>query len=170
MKKRICKALCFVLLLGAGFLTPSQEIVKTPTLKEVGGFWYAYMDFEGSFESNNENFKGFADECRKQEVDKGALVWIFYTWPEYGVGDVLKFAGAYIIPEDTQIKPPLKKGKVEKIKAVIYTHTGPLEEIKKSNKVVEDYLKEKEFKIVWPTYEILYKDPLRVDIIYPVEQ
>lgn len=164
MKKIVCIILVFT---GLVLFMRAQEVVTSPTVKEVGGFWYAYMELTATSDTVAEKGQHFLKECRKQSIKSDRAFTIFYTWSKEK-GAVIKWDLGYIVPEDTPVKPPLKMKKFEKIKMVVLTHTGSMEvpEITKSWGILDNYMKEKNLKIVWPNYEIHYKNPLRMDLMY----
>ena len=168
MKKIVCAILVFpglVLLMGA------QEIATTPTVKEVGGFWYAYMEFTATFPELQGKNSYCVEECRKQGVKTERAFTIFYNWSTKE-GAQIKYEVGYILDKDTPVKPPLKIRKFEKIKAVVLTHTGSFEvpEITKTWARLDRYMNEQKLPALWPNYEIHYKNPLRMDLIYRLEE
>lgn len=176
MRKKIILLLVICILFGAGHFLMSQafqfpELVNTPTFKEVGGFWYAYMDLTTIAPNFQESVNAFAVETKKQGIKSDWLFEIFYSWSDKD-GDEIKWAMAYIVPGDTKVAPPLKLAKLEKLKTLMCSHTGSLEraEVKKTNNLVEKYIKDNGYKQRWPVYEIICKNPPRIDIMYLVEE
>ncbi len=175
MRKTIVmfSTICFVICSGY-FLMPQEfqktEIVKTPTFKEVEGFWYVYMDFTCLKGKAREKVCVFVDECKKQGIISEWIFEIFYVWSENDEGEI-KWTMAYIIPENTKVTAPLNMTKIEKFKALVYTYTGPLDPslVKKSNQFLSDYIVAKGLKEIRPNYEIIRIDPPQVQLLYLVE-
>jgi hypothetical protein len=89
-----------------------------------------------------------------------------------GTNDEIKWTMAYVVSEDTNVTLPLKMTKIEKFKAMVYTHTGSMEvsEISKSNKFLSKYIKDKGLKELWPNYELIHlKSPRLMHLWYLVE-
>jgi len=139
---------------------PSLEIVKTPTYKEVGGVWYVYQDLTCIKSKMAEKSLAFTEECKKQGIKSDWLLFFFYTWSE-NENDIIKWTKSYVVPEGTKVTEPLKIAKLEKFKAMVYTHTGPMEipEIAKSNHLLSAYIKEKGLKEVRPHHEVVHLTP-----------
>jgi hypothetical protein len=146
------------------------DIVKTPTYKEVGDFWYVYMDLTCHKSRMGEKSKVFMNECNNQGIKSVWHFLFFYNWSDEE-DVVIKWTRALVVPEGTKVSPPLKIAKLEKFKAMVYTHTGSLEtsEISKSNKLLSKYIKDQGLKELWPNYEMIRADPPQVHLWYLVE-
>lgn len=175
MRKTIVIFLAFCFFVSSGyFLMPEEfqlmEIVKTPTLKEVGEFWYVYMDFTCPKGKARESVRVFVDECKKQGITSDLIFEAFYTWSEDDAGEI-KWTMAYIVPENTRVSAPLKIAKKEKFKAMVYTYIGPIEPslVTKSNQYLSDYIAAQGLKEIRPNYEIIRKDPPQIQLLYLVE-
>jgi hypothetical protein len=176
MKKTIGMFLVIFILTGFGCLLMSDELLdleieKTPTYKEVGGVWYAYMDLTCPKYQMREKALAFHEECDKQGIKSNWILMFFYTWSE-NEQDVIKWTRSYIVPEGTKVKEPLKIAKLEKFKAWVYTHTGIMKipEIAKSNKFLSDFLIEKGLKEIRPNIEVIsLKPPQVLHLWYMVE-
>ena len=176
MKKTIGMFLVILILTGFGCLLMADElmnleIVKTPTYKEVGGVWYVYQDLTCPKSQMDEKSRAFIEECKKQGIKSDWVLLFFYTWSE-NENDVIKWTRSYIVPEGTKVTEPLKIAKLEKFKAMVYTHTGSMEipEITKSNHLLSAYIKEKGLKEVRPHHEVIpLKPPHVVHLWYIVE-
>jgi effector-binding domain-containing protein len=174
MNKKSVLVLVFVVLVVLRLFPEENEpfeVVKTPTIMEVGGFWNVYMEFNVPLSRIKEKMGYFRDECRKQGIQSNRVITIYYNWSEQADA-MIRWDMAYIVPGDTRVTPPLKMKKFEIMKAVIYTHTGSsqVEEIVKSWDILRNYMKKKNLKIVWPNYEIHYKNSTRMDLIYRLEK
>jgi hypothetical protein len=162
----------FCLLVGFGsFLEPQEVVYKTPTIKEMGGFWYVYMEFNTTFDGATEKGLLFLDECRKQGIESNMILEVFHTWSEDKEA-LRRWDMAYIVPKDTKVTAPLKMTKLEKFKAVVYTHPGSfaLNEIKESFRVVDEFMEKNGLKKIRPSYEIIYPEQQRMDIVSRVEK
>lgn len=176
MKRIIVFFLAVCFFTGFSCLLMSDElleldIVKTPTYKEVGGVWYAYMDLTCPKFKMEEKALQFHEECRKQGIKSNWLMLFFYSWSE-NEKDVIKWTRSYIVPEGTKVKPPLKIAKLEKFNAMVYTHTGSMEipEIAKSNDFLSAYIKKKGLKEIRPNIEVIsIKAPQVLHLWYLVE-
>ena len=176
MKKTIGMFLVIFILTGFGCLLMSDELMnleieKTPTYKEVGGVWYVYQDLTGPKSQMAEKSQAFTEECKKQGIKSDWIILFFYTWSE-NENDIIKWTKSYVVPEGTKVAEPLKIAKLEKFKAMVYTHTGPMEipELAKSNHFLSAYIKEKGLKEVRPHHEIIHLTPPQfVHLWYKVE-
>ncbi len=176
MRKKIIMFLVICVLTGAGHFLMSQEfqelkIEKTPLFKEVGGFSYVYMDFTCLKGKARESVRVFIDECKKQGIKSEWIFEIFYVWSENDA-DEIKWAMAYIVPENTPFSAPLKMAKIEKFNSAFLTYTGVIDPalVKSSNELLDNFLISKGIKKTMPIYEIIRLNPPRIDIIYPVKK
>jgi len=176
MNKIIGKFLliCFVLSIIGCFLMSQDlklDVVKTPTFKEVGGFWYIYMDCTGPRNTMREKALAQIEEFKKQGIEAEWTFMTFYNWPETEDAELKWLRGA-VVSEDTQCKPPLKKIKIEKFRALTYTLTGEftIKEVGASNRLMDAYIKEKGYKHIWPIYEITRSEPSEFHFWYLVEE
>lgn len=175
MKKLILVGTIFTMVVFSGLPLLSDLPVFAPTeepeVKEFGGFWYAYLDFNGPYTLLEEKSEAFKKEFKKQGLTtNGSLFITFYNPPSVYKGDQLKWATCYAVDKDTAVKPPIKKIKCKKVSSVIYIHTGPFEKIWDSFNKVQDYIKEHKYDKVWPAYEIYQEDPRGTVIIHPVKK
>lgn len=174
--KKVVLMMCFILFLsGLGlFLVPQPEEdwERRPVeLKDFGGFYYAYMDFNGPYSLLTEKKKVFKEEFAKQGIKAtGPLFITFYNPPSIYKGDELRWAPSYPVDKSTKVKAPLKKRQAEKVKAVILLHLGPWKEIKESFDRVQNYIKEHKYEKLWPAYEIYHQDPFAIEVIHPVKK
>lgn len=171
MKKTMAMIFVFVLIMGLNSSIMSQEVYKTPTFKEMGDFWYVYMEFNTTFEGATEKGLFFLEECRKQGIESNQILEVFHTWSEEK-GALIRWDMAYIVPEDTKPAPPLKMAKLDKRKAIFYTHPGTfaLKDIKESFDMLYAYVEKNGLKKIPPTFEIIYKEQQRMDIVLPYEK
>jgi effector-binding domain-containing protein len=168
MNKKSVLVLVGVLLVGL-WLFPTQDemfgVVKTPTFMEVGGFWHVYMEFTTLSSMVNEKIAYFRDECHKQGIDSNMTWLVFYNWSDEE-GAQTRWDVSYILPGNTDVKPPLKIGKFKPVKTLAYTHAGPytVEAINKSYDLLKEHLKAKGLKPVHPEYELILKEPRQMNI------
>lgn len=176
MKRIIGVVLAVFVFTGFHYFLMSDELleletVKTPTYKEVGGVWYVYMDFTCPRKEMTEKSILFQKECRSQGIKSNWIMLFFHTWSE-NEDDVIKWTRSMIVPESTKVNPPLKIAKLEKFKAMVYTHTGSLEipEIAKSNKLLSDFITARGLKEIRPNIEVIsVKPPQFIHLWYLVE-
>ena len=176
MRKTIGIFLVICIFTGFGSLLMSEElleleIVKKPTFKEVGGFWYVYMDTTCPRGKMGEMVQASIQELKKQGLKSDWVFMIFDNWPETDDG-ILKWKRGLVVPKNTKCAPPLKMVKIEKFKALTYTLVGTFaqEEISKGNHLMDDYIKEKGYKHIWPIYEVARIKPMQFHYWYLVEE
>lgn len=171
MKKLISMVFILLLVVGSNSYMMSQEAFETPTIKEMGGLWYVYMEFNTTFEGATEKGLLFLEECRKQGIESNRILEIFHTWSEEK-GALIRWDMAHIVPEDVKPEPPLKKAKLGKFKALAYTHPGSflLKEVKETFNRLHEFLEKNNLKRMPQTYEIIYKKEQRMDILIPLEK
>lgn len=176
MRKIIVMFLAICIFIGSGYFLMAQEfqemeVSKTPIFREVGGFSYIYMDFTCLKGKARESARVFVEECKKQGIKSEWIFEIFYVWSENDA-DEIKWAMAYIVPENTPFSAPLKMAKIEKFNAAFLTYTGPIDPVllKSWNELLDQYLITNGITKSMPIYEIIRLNPPRVDIIYPVKK
>lgn len=171
MKKTICIIFIFGFMACFGTVLMPEEIYKTPTIKEMGGFWYVYMEFNTTFEGATEKGMFFLEECRKQGIKSDKILEVFHTWSDEK-GAMIRWDMAYIVPEETKVAPPLMKTRLDRFKAMVYTHYGSneLSEIKKSFDVLKKSMAEKNLEKIPPGYEIIFTTEPRMDIVWRVKK
>ncbi|MCP5109166.1 MAG: hypothetical protein GY950_37645 [bacterium] len=147
-----------------------KRVENTVEVKKFGGYWYAYMDFNGNYSLIGKRQKKFVKNFKKQGLKQtGPFFITFYNPPSVYSGKDLKWALCYPIDKDTEVKKPLGKKFIEPIKSVIILHTKPREKIWDSFNAVQDYIKEKKFEKAWPAYEIYHRDN-GIEVIHPVKE
>jgi len=176
MKTTMVMFLIICLFTGFSSLLMSKElleleIAKTPTFKEVGGFWYVYMDTTCPRGKMGEMVQASIQEFKKQNLKSEWVFMIFDNWPETDDG-ILKWKRGLVVPENTKCSPPLKLIKIEKFKALTYTLTGKitLEAISNGNHFMDDYILKLGLKRIWPIYETYRSDPVQFHFWYLVEE
>jgi hypothetical protein len=176
MKKTIGMFLTICIFTGLGSLLMSEElleleIVKKPTFKEVGGFWYVYMDVTCPKNKMRETGMACIKELEKQGIKSDWTFLIFYNWPETEDG-ILKWFRGVVVPGNTKCTPPLKIAKLEKFKCLAYTITGDftIKEIGKGNRLMDKYIIDNGYKHIWPIYEITRPNPPQFHFWYLVEE
>lgn len=169
MKTTIGMILMAAVFLGCGLFGWQPEAEQGPVLRQVDGFCYAYMDFVGPYSLIGEKVKIFSGEFRKQGLEAtGDFLVIYYNSPRYNKKEDLRWAPSFPIKQDTEVKPPLKKGVFKQMPCVVGIHTGPLEEIQQTNDKVKAYIDDNGYRMVWPAYEVFYANPEYVKIGHPV--
>ncbi len=147
------------------------EIATEPTFKEVGGFWYVYMDVTCPRNKMEDMIHASSQEFKKQELKSEWVTMIFDNWPDTEDG-IVKWKRGLVVPENTKCAPPLQLVKIEKFKALTYTLIGPVTivEISKGNSLMDDYILKKGYKHIWPIYESYRKNPYQFHFWYLVEE
>lgn len=179
MKRLIFAAAIMVIMLCGSMALYSEEPTPDPqpALTQVGGYWYAYMDFQGPYPTFNEKVKVMLNEFKAQNLENTAdLFAVFYNDPLLDKPENYKWGICYPIKEDAEVKPPLMKKKFEKIDAVVIMHNYDINRIVESNQKARKFIEKSEYKEVWPVYEIFHPAPegsnikVIVEVIYPVEK
>ena len=176
MKKTMVMLLAICIFTGFGSLLMSKdllelEITKTPKFKEVGGFWYVYLDATCPRGKMGEKVQLSEELFKKQGLKSDWTFMIFDNWPDTDE-DILKWKRGLVVPENTKCSPPLKIMKLEKFKALTYTITGnfTIKEISEGNKFMDDFILENGYKHIWPIYETYKAEPRQFHFWYLVEE
>ena len=174
MKKVICTIFVIVGLTGFLLFSQEQKTEKSwktigPELKDVGDFWCAYMYFKGPYSTIGEKFNVFREEFKKQGLKAiGAPIVLYWNPPKVSPEDRLVWAVCVRVAEDANVQPPLLKTKFKKKKAAVCVHVGDINEIVKSNDILDKFIDDNWYISDWPVYEVFYKD--RVEIVHPVKK
>ncbi len=179
------KILIFTLvILTLTIISPAQE-KETPesvpevTITDHKSFWYATMDFQGSYKKMSENIFAFMGEFSKQELKptEFILMGVFYNSPTGVKEDDLRWAVGFPVPADAVVKEPLKKVEFKKKKVAVHLHTGPYEQLEQLNPKLIKYLDGKGYQIKWPVIDRYLNSPMQVsphhlktEIIMPIEK
>jgi effector-binding domain-containing protein len=170
MKKVIFTIFVLTFLAGLSLYSTEQKTVNEVEVKKIGGYWYAYMDFNGPYSLLGEKSKVFQEEFGKQGLKAAGPIFItFYNPPSVYKGYDLKWAVCFSVDKDVKPKEPIKKKFLTPIKSVVLMHTGPGDKIWDSFDKVQDYIKDHKFEKAWPAYEIYHKNPPGIEIIHPVK-
>jgi effector-binding domain-containing protein len=175
MKKLILTICLLFILSGFGLFLAQQDAEawerQEVEVKDFGGFYCAYMNFNGHYGLLGPKSKIFKKEFERQGLKAvGPMFVTFYNPPWKYRGDDLRWAICYYIEKDTKVLEPVRKREVKKVKAVVLVHTGPGREIKESFDRVQDHIKEQKFTKVWPAYEVYHTDPPGIGVIHPVKK
>lgn len=180
MRKLIIVIFIAVLLSGLGMAfqetkteTPQEETktAKTACLKEIGGYWYAYWDFNGSYDLIREKAKLFKDEFTKQGLkETGSFFVTFYNCPKIYQGDELQWAISVPVDKDAVVKDPIKKRYLTPVKAAYIEHKDDPGKIWDSFYKVEGFMEENGYDTDWPAYEIYNRNPSSIEVIHPVKK
>jgi AraC family transcriptional regulator len=180
MKKVIFIFTIFVLFAFTGFqlLSEEQKTGPTPEIKDVAGFWYASMEFKGSYSQMEKNIGVFMNEFFKQGLTpNGPFLGIYYNNPNEVKEEELKWAVGFPITKDDKVQAPLNKIEFKGQKAVVYLYIGPYEKMGESYDKIFKYIEDNGYKAVWPTYDRYLNNPqmvkpeaLETEIIVPVEK
>ncbi|MCU0288358.1 MAG: GyrI-like domain-containing protein [Acidobacteria bacterium] len=170
--------ICFVLCVSV-LPVFTAETAGTPMVKEVGGEWYAYMEFKGwGVGVMQQHMNTFMSEFNSQKLTAaGPSMTMYYNSPaEEKPGDV-KWAYGFIVSPETNPKEPIKKMELKKQTAVVYLLKGPYENLPKAHEVTWKYIKDNGYKVNYPFFEKYMNNPndvaqenLETKIIIPVEK
>jgi hypothetical protein len=174
MKKTIGIILAVILMAGfSQFLLSDGEvkldIIKKPTYKTIPECWVVYQEFEAPRGKMDPPSIEFNNELKRQKVKPQWLYLEFFNWSE-DENVIIKWIRGTVVSEKIDVKPPLKIMKKGNVKAWVYTHTGTLENLGDSNKLLEDYIKDNGMKHKWPIIEFIRANPLEVHIWCFVEK
>ena len=180
MKKLIIVIFIVVCLSGLGLAfqetkteKPQEETktAKTACLKEIGGYWYAYWNFNGSYDLIREKAVLFKEEFTKQGLTAtGPYFVTFYNSPKIYQGDDLKWAISVPIDKDAVVKDPIKKRYLTPVKAAYIEHKDDPSKIWDSFYKVEDFMEANDYDTDWPAYEIYNRNPTSIEVIHPVKK
>jgi AraC family transcriptional regulator len=180
MKKVVLIFTISVLFVFTGFLLSSEEqkTGPTPVIKDVAGFWYASMEFKGSYSQMEKNIGVYMNEFFKQGlIPGGPFLGVYYNNPNEVKEEELKWAVGFPVPQDANVQAPLNKTEFKDLKAVVYLHIGPYEKMGESYDRVFKYIEDNGYRAVWPVYDRYLNNPqmvkpeeLETEIIVPVEK
>ena len=156
----------------------SAETAETPTVKEVGGEYYAYMEFTGPYNNMGPQINKFMAEFLSQKLTPaGPTVSMYFNSPTEVKPEELKWAYGFIVAPESNPKEPLKKMELKKQTAVVCLHKGPYDSLSKSHEIAWKYVKDKGYKVIYPYYEKYLNNPkdvtpdkLETLIVLPVEK
>lgn len=170
---RLVTVIIVVLAVSAGLFAGDG-----PVLKDEPAYWYAAMDFQGSYKKFPANMMKFMQVFFQQGVKpNGPPMGVYYNNPEEVKEADLKWAIAFPVPKDANIKPPLKKIEFAAQKVVTCVHMGPYEKMKPTFDKIEKFMQESGFEMVGLVIEKYMNDPRQVKpeeiktiIIIPVKK
>lgn len=166
----------FILVFFMSFVLPAGE--QKVVIKDMEPFWYAAMEFEGSFTQMEKNVGIFMQEFFKQGLTPGGpVLGIYYNDPMQVKEEDLKWAIGFPIAADAAVQEPLKKVQTKFKKAAVYLHIGPYEQLDKAYAKVMKYIDDNGYKMIMPTYDRYLNNPnevkpeeLKTETIVPVEK
>lgn len=172
--------LFFVLVMVCGLSLAAEESTKegNPALKEVPGYWYAYMDFTGPYTNMEKEINTFMGEFFKQGlIPAGPAVSAYYNSPREVKPEELKWAFGFTVPKDVVVKEPLKLVEVKGVEAVVYLHVGSYDKLSEAAGIALKFVEDNRYEIVWPTYEFYLNNPdqvapeaLETQLVIPVKK
>lgn len=176
MKKIIFISL--LLFVFTGLMLFPEEAVPTPTVKEVGGVWYAYMEFTGPYTDMQKQINTFIAEFFGQGLTPaGPSLGLYFNSPQEVKPEELKWAFGFIVIPECTPKEPIKKMELKKQQAVVYLHKGPYANLSKSYEIAWKFIKDNGYKVIWPVYDKYLNNPMEVapenletEIVIPVEK
>lgn len=176
MKKNISVVL--VCLVFTGMMLFPAEAVQAPVVKEVEGFWYAYMEFTGPYNDMQKGIDAFMTQFFGQALTPGgSAVSMYLNSPETVKPEELKWTFGFTVAPETAPKEPVKKMEVKKHLGVVYLHKGPYANLSKSYEIARKFVMDNGYTINGPVYEKYLNNPMEVtpegletEIIIPVEK
>ncbi len=172
MKKVIGVTFIFILALALFSAEQPMEI------KDIQPFWYACMEFGGSFQQMEQCITTFIGEFFKQGlIPVGPVVGLYHNDPRLTKEEDLKWDIGFPIAEEANVQAPLKKVQFNFTKAAVYLYTGPYEQMDKLYEQMIKFIDENGYKMVWPSCEKYLNNPsevkpeeLKTEVIIPVEK
>jgi AraC family transcriptional regulator len=154
-----------------------KKAEQVPVVKDVGGFFLAFQDFNGPYDTMQKKIIEFVNEFMKQGmIPMGNAISLYYNSPQEVKEEELKWAFGFVVPKETQVKKPIKLKEFKTHKVVLYLHKGSYEKLHESHQRVGKFIKEKGFKVKWPMYDRYLNNPqmvkpedLKTQIIVPIE-
>ncbi len=132
-------------------------------LKDLTSFHYAFMEFTGSYKNYENSFNTFMKEFFSQKLTPiGPPIGVYYNSPNIVKEEELKWAIAFPVKKEAEVKSPLKKALFKTCKVASILHIGPYDQLAKSYDVVMKYIKRNGYKVIWPTFEQYLSDPKKV--------
>jgi AraC family transcriptional regulator len=179
MKKMTLSWICIILF--SVMAVPGEQPEATEpgiSLQENLTFWYAAMDFSGSFENMNKSVQTFIDEFFKQGlVPAGPMIGGFFNDPGQVKPEELKWNIGFMVNKDAVVQAPLQKEEFKAKTAAVYTHIGPYENLGQAYTKIFKYAEDNGYKIIWPVYDKYLDNPmqvkpeeLRTEVIVPLEK
>ena len=178
MKKIILAFFILVVFCGLSLIAEGQKKEEVPVVKEVSGFWYAYMDFTGPYSDMEKGINTFMGEFFKQGlIPAGPAVSVYYNSPGEVKQEELKWAFGFTVTKDAAVKDPIKLAEFKTQEAVVYLHIGPYEDLPKAAAKAIKFVETNGLEIVWPTYDRYLNNPqevkpdeLQTELVIPVRK
>ncbi len=178
MKKVILVVFVLVAFCGFSLTAEEQKKEEVPVVKEVTGFWYAYMDFTGPYSDMEKGINTFMGVFFKQGLlIAGPAVSTYYNSPNNVKPEELKWAFGFTVTKDAAVKDPIKLTEFKTKKAVVYLHIGPYEDLPKAAAKATKFAETNGYEIVWPTYDRYLNSPqqvkpgeLKTELVIPVKK
>ena len=154
------KLIVSVLFLSSFFMFGQEQKVE---VKEIPEFWFAAMEFSGSYQKMPENIGMFMQEFMKQGLGMpGPVLGIYYNSPQDVAEADLKWAVGMQVGKDADVKAPLKKQRFKKQKVVRYLHIGPYEKMTQSYQKVMSFIEKNGYLMHPPTFDRYLNNPQMV--------
>jgi len=165
----------FMLTLGLAAVENEEREV---TIKECQSFWYAAMDFQGSYEEIPAAVGKFIGEFSQQGLTaQGPLMGLYFNSPAQVEPKDLKWAIAFPVDKDAVVKEPLKKVEFNSKEIAVYMHIGPYEKTAPSYAKLMKHIQQNSYKMKFPCIEKYLNDPmqtkpedLQTEIVIPIEK
>jgi AraC family transcriptional regulator len=178
MKKVIFKIFVLFVFTTLLLFPGEQETGQTPVIKDVDGFLYASMEFKGSYSQMEKEINVFMGEFFKQGlIPNGPFLGVYYNNPMEVKEEELQWEIGFPVMKDANVNAPLNKREFKNLKAMVYLHIGPYENLNKSYDKILKYIEDNGYKAVWPVYDKYLNNPrmvkpaeLKTEIIIPIEK
>ncbi len=166
-----------VLILTALTASVAAEGEPKIAITEVKAFWCAVLDSQGSYQNMEKNITTFMGEFSSQGLQPvGPLMSIYFNSPADTPEADLKWATAFPIAMDVDVKAPLRKVEFKDQKAAVYLYVGPYDQLPQTYTAIYTYIAQNSFKILGPVFERYLNSPtevqpdkLETEIYVPVE-
>ena len=179
MKKAIFGWAC-IILFGVMAVSGGQPETTAPgvSIQEDLTFWYASMEFGGSFDKMEKSVQTFIGEFFKQGlVPAGPMIGVYYNDPRQVKPEELKWDIGFVVNQDANVQAPLKKEECKAHTAAVYMHTGPYEMLGQAYEKIFKYADDNGYKSLWPVYDRYLNNPMQVkpeelktEVIIPLEK
>ena len=179
MKKTIFVWVCIILAgTAVVFAGQPEKTGQEVVIKEGESFWYAYMEFGGSFDLMEKSIQTFMGEFFKQGLaPAGPFLGVYFNDPKTVKPEELKWNIGFPVSTDANVQPPLKKTEFKHKTVAVYLYIGPYENMEKAYDKIFKYVEDNGYKIIWPVYDKYLNTPMQVkpeelktEIIVPVEK
>lgn len=159
-------------------ITYAQEPEQQPTFKNQEGYYYAAMDFTGSYQNFGANIGQFMIHFYQQNLaPQGPPMGIYFSSPDKTEATDAKWCIAFPVNHDATMKSPLRKGEFKAQTVATCLHIGPYEKITSTYEKLKKFISANGYEISGPHIEQYENDPrtvkpeeIRTLVIFPVKK